>query len=204
MTAQQPIQINLSRRWIDKLKEQHDRIVDIPSELIVEGVVTRIVGLTIEAVGLNTAIGGRCYLVLPDQTKIYAEVVGFSGERLFLMPTGDIRGLMPGARVIPEFHVFEVPAGEALLGRVIDGAAEPLDGKGPINVKGRMPLNGRTINPLTRDPIHKMLDVGVRAINSLLTIGQGQRMGLFAGSGVGKSVLLGMMTRFTSADVVVV
>lgn len=195
---------NLSRRWIERIKPYQERIANSPLELIVEGTVTRLIGLTVEVVGINSAIGSRCYLVLPDQSKVYAEVVGFSGDRLFLMPTGDIRGLTPGARVIPGAGAFEAPAGQELLGRIIDGAGEPLDNQGELNASARMPLNGRVINPLSRAPIHEMLDVGVRAINALLTIGRGQRMGLFAGSGVGKSVLLGMMTRFTTADVIVV
>jgi flagellum-specific ATP synthase len=120
------------------------------------------------------------------------------------MPTGDIRGLTPNARVVPTTHVSAAHVGEALLGRVVDGAGHPLDGKGPLRASDTVPLTGRAINPLARRPIREPLDVGVRSINALLTVGRGQRMGLFAGSGVGKSVLLGMMTRFTTADVIVV
>ena len=120
------------------------------------------------------------------------------------MPTGDIRGIGPDSHVIPTGKVYDAPVGEQLLGRVIDGAGNPLDGKGPLGTRQRMPLTGRFINPMARKPIDEPLDVGVRAINSILTVGRGQRMGLFAGSGVGKSVLLGMMTRFTTADVIVV
>jgi flagellum-specific ATP synthase len=133
-----------------------------------------------------------------------AEVVGFAGEKTFLMPTGPIHGLLPNARVLPGDGVYEVPVGNALLGRVIDGAGCPLDNGGPLNATARISLNGGMINPLARQPIATPLDVGIRAINSLLTVGRGQRLGLFAGSGVGKSVLLGMMTRFTTADVIVV
>jgi flagellum-specific ATP synthase len=136
--------------------------------------------------------------------KVEAEVVGFSGEKLFLMPTGDIRGLVPNARVIPTDRVYDAPVGEALLGRVLDGRGRPIDGLGPLRNTTRVPINGKPINPLSRRPIREPLDVGVRAINSLFSVGQGQRMGLFAGSGVGKSVLLGMMTKFTTADVIVV
>jgi flagellum-specific ATP synthase len=114
---------------------------------------------------------------------------------------GDIT---PGARVIPSGKVFEAYAGSGLLGRVIDGAGEPLDGFGPLNCEDRIRLTPRPLNPLDRKPIREPLDVGVRSINALLTVGRGQRLGLFAGSGVGKSVLLGMMTRFTTADVIVV
>ena len=131
-------------------------------------------------------------------------VVGFAGERLFLMPTGDIHGLKPNARVIPRPHAGLVRVGPKLLGRVVDGACRPLDGHGPIETEASVRLTGSPINPLLRQPITQTLDVGVRAINGLLTIGRGQRVGLFAGSGVGKSVLLGMMARYTAADVIVV
>lgn len=175
-----------------------------PVSLDVEGRLTRMVGLTLEAVGCPAAIGGRCMIVNPDNTHIEAEVVGFSGERLFLMPIGDIQGLAPNARVIPTRRVCEAAVGPGLLGRVLDGAGQPLDGKGPLASTTRVPLTGRSINPLSRKPIREPLDVGVRTINALLSVGRGQRMGLFAGSGVGKSVLLGMMTRYTNADVIVV
>lgn len=175
-----------------------------PVSLVVEGRLTRMVGLTLEAVGCQAAVGSRCLIVNPDQSSIEAEVVGFAGEHLYLMPTGDIQGLAPNARVIPTHEVCSAPVGHALLGRVLDGAGRALDDKGPLHVGARMPLTGRPINPLSRAPIREPLDVGVRAINALLTVGRGQRMGLFAGSGVGKSVLLSMMTRYTNADVVVV
>jgi len=192
------------QRWAQRLQSYQKRL-NKPLQLIVEGRVVRMVGLTIEAVGLRTPIGARCYIELPDQGRVYAEVVGFTGERLFLMPTGSVQGLSPDAWIIPTNEdATRALAGYGLLGRVIDGAGEPLDGKGPLSGDGWVPLNGTPINPLNRQPIHAPLDVGVRAINALLTVGRGQRMGLFAGSGVGKSVLLGMMTRFTSADIVVV
>lgn len=189
--------------WAERLATARARIATPPS-LIVEGKLTRMVGLTLEAAGCQAAIGARCLVQGPDGTPIEAEVVGFAGERLFLMPTGDIRGLTPNARVIPTAHVSVAHVGDALLGRVVDGAGRPLDGKGPIRTSDVVALTGKAINPLARRPIREPLDVGVRAINALLTVGRGQRMGLFAGSGVGKSVLLGMMTRFTNADVIVV
>jgi flagellum-specific ATP synthase len=136
--------------------------------------------------------------------SVEAEVVGFAGESLYLMPTGNIRGIRPGSRVLPTQHVYEATISDDMLGRVLDGSGKPLDNKGPLGVSARKPLMVNPINPLDREPIHKPLDVGVRAINALLTVGRGQRMGLFAGSGVGKSVLLGMMTRFTEAEVIVV
>jgi flagellum-specific ATP synthase len=189
--------------WAERLAAYRARVTTPPA-LIVEGKLTRMVGLTLEAAGCQAAIGARCSVQGPTGEPVEAEVVGFSGEKLFLMPTGDIRGLTPNARVIPTRHVSVAEVGEALLGRVVDGAGRPLDGKGPIRTSDSVPLTGRAINPLARRPIREPLDVGVRAINALLTVGRGQRMGLFAGSGVGKSVLLGMMTRFTNADVIVV
>jgi flagellum-specific ATP synthase len=172
--------------------------------MALEGKLTRMVGLTLEAVGCRSAIGGQCDVIANDGTSIEAEVVGFSGESLYLMPTGDIRGLEQGARVVPTGRVCEAAVSDALLGRVIDGAGLPLDGKGPIHADTRLPLTGKTFNPLSRSPIREPLDVGVRAINALLSVGRGQRLGLFSGSGVGKSVLLGMMTKYTNADVTVV
>ena len=146
-------------------------------------------------------------------------------KNLFLMPSTDVYGLVPGARVMPvetavqrvsaqgrritprrraEDRAKHLPVGNKLLGRVLDGAGRPLDRLGPLQLDTSVPLQSRPINPLDRAPIRDVLDVGVRAINALLTVGRGQRMGLFAGSGVGKSVLLGMMARYTSADVIVV
>jgi flagellum-specific ATP synthase len=162
------------------------------------------IGLTLEAEGVQASIGTRCLVTTPGHPSIEAEVVGFSGERLFLMPTGPLQGIGPDSRVIPTGQVYEAPVGEGLLGRILDGTGRPLDALGPLQVADRMPLSGRFVNPMARHPIDEPLDVGVRTINALLTVGRGQRMGLFAGSGVGKSVLLGMMTKFTTADVIVV
>ncbi len=198
-------QVDTSRsaRWRDSLARART-LLHVAPPLVVEGKLTRMVGLTLEATGCQAAIGSRCLVAGPHGANIEAEVVGFAGERLFLMPTGDIRGLTPNARVIPIARVYEAQVGDGLLGRVLDGAGNPLDGKGRVRTSARAPLTGRPINPLARNPIREPLDVGVRAINALLTVGRGQRLGLFAGSGVGKSVLLGMMTRFTTADVIVV
>ncbi len=171
---------------------------------VVEGVLTRMVGLTLEAVGCQAPIGARCDVVNSGGERVETEVVGFSGESLYLMPTSEVRGLVPNARVIPTRHGSDVLVGPELLGRVIDGRGRSLDEKGPLRARQKIALQGKEINPLARTPIHEALDVGVRAINALCPIGRGQRMGLFAGSGVGKSVLLGMMTRYTEADIVVV
>ena len=196
-------QTDRNAQWQARLQPYVERAQTAPP-LMVEGRLTRMVGLTLEAVGCQAAIGGRCMITSPNADPIEAEVVGFAGEKLYLMPIGDLHGLTPDARVVPTHRVCEAPAGMELLGRVLDGAGHPLDGRGPLQTEARVPLTGRSMNPLTRNPIREPLDVGVRAINALLSVGRGQRMGLFAGSGVGKSVLLGMMTRYTNADVTVV
>ncbi len=171
---------------------------------VVEGVLTRMVGLTLEAVGCQAPIGASCDVLNPGGQRVETEVVGFSGDSLYLMPISEVRGLVPNARVIPTRQSSDIRVGPELLGRVIDGGGRPLDAKGPLRAQHKTPLQGQEINPLERTPIRDVLDVGVRAINALSAIGRGQRMGLFAGSGVGKSVLLGMMTKYTEADIVVV
>ena len=190
--------------WAKTLSQTVQSCDDLCGKPTVEGVLTRMVGLTLEASGCQAPIGARCDVVTPTGQKVETEVVGFAGDKLYLMPTSNIRGLVPNSRVIPTSHSSAVNVGPELLGRVIDGRGRPLDGKGPVKTRLHMPLEGRQINPLSRTPIREPLDVGVRAINALTSIGRGQRMGLFAGSGVGKSVLLGMMTKYTDADVVVV
>lgn len=170
----------------------------------VEGRVTRLIGLTLEAVGLRVASGDYCRIEVKPGQFADAEVVGFSGDRIYLMPLVSVEGLEPGARVWPSKGTAQVPVGMGLLGRVVDGIGRPIDGKGPLDVERWISLSGEMINPLMRQPISTTLDVGVRAINGMFSVGRGQRMGLFAGSGVGKSVLLGMMTRFTEAEIIVV
>ena len=215
--------INLHRqRWLDVLRGCTETVAQC-NPLLTSGRLTRVTGMVMEAVGLRMPVGSTCVIELPNN-RIEAEVVGFSGEKLFLMPENDVQGLVPGARVVPTEpaipSVFSgkcpaprrrgadlarhLPVGDILLGRVLDGAGRPLDQLGPLTSGHSAPLQSRPTNPLDRAAIKDELDVGVRAINSLLTVGRGQRMGLFAGSGVGKSVLLGMMARYTSADVIVV
>jgi flagellum-specific ATP synthase len=192
--------------------------------LLPAGHLTRINGLVMEAAGLKLALGSSCQITPFGGSPIEAEVVGFNGDRLFLMPTEDVYGLSPGARVVAiraqtaPLRIGQsaltrrravdraklLPVGDSLLGRVIDGAGRPLDSYGPTLANALRPLHGRPVNPMSRAPIECTMDVGVRCINALLTIGRGQRMGLFAGSGVGKSVLLGMMARYTEAEVIVV
>jgi flagellum-specific ATP synthase len=192
--------------------------------LLASGHLTRINGLVVEASGLKLPIGSSCRILPLGGSPVEAEVVGFNGERLFLMPTEEVYGLSPGAKVMaletpaapPRFgraraarrraidRAKLVPVGDALLGRVVDAAGRPLDRFGAINAEELRPLQSRPVNPMSRAPIEQSLDVGIRAINALLTVGRGQRMGLFAGSGVGKSVLLGMMARYTEAEIIVV
>ncbi|TVQ44731.1 MAG: flagellar protein export ATPase FliI [Gammaproteobacteria bacterium] len=172
--------------------------------LVAEGRLVRMVGMTLEAVGCEIPVGGRCRIVGRGHAPVLAEAVGFAADRTYLMPVGQIGGLTPQARVVPLAHGRELAVDDGLLGRVIDPTGATLDGLPAPRCRGRVPLAGQPINPLSRAPVREPLDVGVRSINALLSIGRGQRMGLFAGSGVGKSVLLGMMARHTAADVIVV
>ncbi|MCE9665002.1 flagellar protein export ATPase FliI [Halomonas sp. M5N1S17] len=201
-------------RWQQTLQHVRERVETVPG-FRTSGRVLRATGMVIEAIGLRVALGNACRieLVSPGGNEsprfAEAEVVGFAGERLFLMPLSEITGLMPGARVFPlgdgpDHTARRFPLGESLLGRVVDGNGDPLDGFGPLESAPRAPLSTPPLNPLARAPINEQIDVGIRAINALLSVGRGQRMGLFAGSGVGKSVLLGMMARYTGADVIVV
>ncbi|MCG3765803.1 flagellar protein export ATPase FliI [Vibrio cincinnatiensis] len=175
----------------------------LTSRPVASGKLIRVVGLTLEATGCRAPIGSLC-LVETMSGEMEAEVVGFSGDRLFLMPSEQINGVLPGAKVTPLTEEAGLAVGMELLGRVIDGVGNPLDGLGPIYTDQYATFNAQPINPLSRKPISEPLDVGIKAINGLLTVGKGQRIGLFAGSGVGKSVTLGMMTRGTTAQVVVV
>ncbi len=201
----------------------HSALIAPGVPLAVSGRLVRVSGLIMEATGLRLPLGSVCR-VRDGEQMTEAEVVGFSKGRLFLMPTGGLQGLSPGATVEPITYPFEglhygmpgapaqggnpharrLPMGDALLGRVVDPAGQPLDHGGPLFGVHSEPLVREPINAMDRDPVREPLDVGVRAINALLTVGRGQRLGLFAGSGVGKSVLMGMMARYTKADVTIV
>lgn len=211
------------QRWQSYLRDCNE-ILQIVEPLEIAGRITKLTGLVMQAAGIKLPIGSACYVPLSEGSRVEAEVVGFDGEHLLLMPQSSVDGVVPGAKVFamdvaetlpkptagrpPRRRVNDrarhLPVGDALLGRVVDGAGNPLDGLGKIEATQSAPLSARPTNPLSRAPIQDTLDVGVRAINSMLTVGRGQRMGLFAGSGVGKSVLLGMMARYTTADVIVV
>ena len=168
------------------------------------GTLVRLVGMTLEARGVMAPLGACCEVVGRHGHRVEAEVVGFNDKVLFLMPFTEPAGVGPGDMVRVVSNSSLVSLGPELLGRVIDGRCQPLDGKPAPVCKDLLSLLGRPINPMERGPINKILDVGVKAINGILTLGRGQRLGLMAGSGVGKSVLLGMLTRFTKADIVVI
>ena len=168
------------------------------------GTLVRLVGLRLEARGIMAPIGACCEVVGQNGQRIEAEVVGFADKTIYLMPFSEPTGIGPGAVVRVLSDSGHALLGDALLGRVIDAQGEPLDGKPKPECTTKLGLLGLPINPMERGAIDRVLDVGVKAINDLLTLGRGQRVGLVAGSGVGKSVLLGMLTRFTKADVVVI
>ena len=168
------------------------------------GTLVRLVGLRLEARGIMAPIGACCEVVGLSGQRIEAEVVGFADKTIYLMPFSEPTGIGPGATVRVLSDSGHALLGEQLLGRVIDAQGEPLDGRPKPACTTKLGLLGLPINPMERGPIDRVLDVGVKAINGLLTLGRGQRVGLVAGSGVGKSVLLGMLTRFTKADVVVI
>ena len=174
-------------------------------EIATSGKLVRVVGLTLEAKGIIAPLGAHCQVEHIDLgTYIDAEVVGFHDDVIYLMPYTEPGGVGPGARVWVRSNHSKASLGRNLLGRVIDGLGQPIDDKGPIDYTDQLGLEGLSINPMERGPINKILDTGIKAINTCLTVGQGQRLGLVAGSGVGKSVLLGMLTRNTQADVVVI
>ncbi|MCL2029081.1 MAG: FliI/YscN family ATPase [Deltaproteobacteria bacterium] len=175
------------------------------STLALEGRVTKVVGLVIEGDGPAASVGEVCRIHPVDgRPPIEAEVVGFREGVIQLMPVGEMSGLTPGSRILSTGRPALAPVGPELLGRVVDGLGRLIDGKGPINVAQHYPVHARPGNPLARGRITEAMDVGVRSINSLLTMGRGQRMGIFAGSGVGKSTLLGMIARHMRADVNVI
>ncbi|MFO7707979.1 MAG: flagellar protein export ATPase FliI [Desulfobacterales bacterium] len=170
-----------------------------------QGSVAQVVGLVVESTGPACRLGAVCDIITrPGGRRLAAEALGFRDNRLLLMPLEEIRGIAPGCRVVARQQRATVRVGRALLGRVVDGLGAPIDASGPLETTDEYPLYAQAINPLQRRRIHEPLDIGVRAVNGLLTIGCGQRMGVFAGSGVGKSVLLGMIARNTAADVNVI
>ena len=212
-----------SDRWNQYLGNARS-LVEQNNALESRGTLTRLAGLVLEANGIRAPVGSQCVVSMKSRESVLAEVVGFSGDRAFLMPAGDVYGLASGAGVAPapayvpiprigeslpdrqtlQAGMLRLPLGDGLLGRVVDSQGNPMDRLGPVGHVAVKPLDRTPINAMDRAPVRESLDTGVRAINALLTVGRGQRIGLFAGSGVGKSVLLGMMARYTQADVIVV
>ncbi len=192
----------IAERWAQEA-ETMLRSLRSPAPVAV-GTLVRVVGLTLEARGLQAPLGALCRVRSDDGTAVDAEVVGFNDGVLYLMPFTEPVGIGPGARVALLARIPSAALGQGLLGRVIDGLGQPLDGGPQPLCEDRLGLRGLPINPMARGAIDTPFDVGVRAINGLLTLGRGQRMGLIAGSGVGKSVLMGMLTRGSEADVVVI
>ena len=216
-------EVDRNQKWQRFFSDLRARVAE-PVPLEAQGLLVRVAGLVLEAAGLRLPVGAVCEVRTPGQAPVLAEVVGFSADRAYLMPTGDVHGLVSGARVVPrgwpvmapqlgasqhpwrrvEDRTLHLPVGDGLLGRVVDAHGAPMDRLGPLRAVHNQPLIRRPINAMDRDPVRRPLDTGVRAINAMLTVGRGQRIGLFAGTGVGKSVLLGMMARYTEADVIVV
>jgi flagellum-specific ATP synthase len=169
------------------------------------GRVNQLIGLVIEATGPMAAVGDMCHILSEGKEgAIPAEVVGFRNQKILLMPLGEVRGLEPGCRIVPLGFPAQAPVGQALLGRVLDAMGNPADQRGPVSKEAEAPLYAPPSSAVLRKRIHQPIDVGVKAINALLTIGKGQRMAIFSGSGVGKSTLLGMMARHTTAEVSVI
>lgn len=186
----------------ERLQRAARRLEEVPAETV-SGRLVRVTGLTLEVVGCRLVIGQRCLVDTRSGEPVLAEVVGFNRDTAYLMPYRPVRGLYSGARVERLEDEWELPVGENLLGRIFDGLMQPLDER-PQPRGETIPFRTDPVNPLKRRPVREPLDVGVRAINALLTPGKGQRLGLFAGAGLGKSVLLGMITRNTAASVIVV
>jgi flagellum-specific ATP synthase len=180
--------------------ESYIQTVDRLDPLKVYGRIVEITGLTIKATGLDVSIGESCKIYSEKADPVDAEVVGFKEGKVILMATGEVAGIRHGSRVMPLGKNISVKVSDGLIGRIIDATGNPIDGKGPIE-GADCPLYSNSPNPLTKKLINEPLDIGIRSINGLLTCGKGQRIGIMAGSGVGKSVLLGMIAKYSEAAV---
>jgi len=179
-----------------------EEILDRINPVKIYGKVIKAVGLIVESIGVNASIGDICEII-NEESVVEAEAVGFKNGTILLSPLGEIYGIRPGAKIAIKGKQSYIPLSDAILGRIIDGIGNPIDDKDPI--KGELfPIYNDVINPLEREIIKEPLDLGIRAINTLITVGKGQKIGIMAGSGVGKSVLLGMIARYTTADVNVI
>ena len=193
----------LKESILNRLASLSKHVDETPS-YVLSGTITRISGMKLEATGITVPVGTNCKILVSENSTVHAEVIGFSDNVTYLMATESIFGIKKGTPVITALNAQMACVGMNLLGRIIDANGNPIDRLGPLQTNEYYSLIPKSLNPLERKRISEPLDVGIRVINALLTVGKGQRLGIFAGSGVGKSVLLGMMTRFTKADVVVV
>jgi flagellum-specific ATP synthase len=184
--------------------ERKLKTLDTCGRFIRVGTVRRVIGMAIESAGPFAAVGEVCLIHMPDGTTRPVEVVGFNQNSLFLMPLGELNGISSGLKVTVDGRSMTVPACRSMLGRVVDGLCQPLDGKGPIDQAHQAPLNNQPPDPLSRPRVKEPMPLGVRSIDSLITTGRGQRVGIFGGSGVGKSTLLGMIAKYAQSDVNVI
>ena len=190
---------------LDTLTEKYNTIAASARKVQLKGRIDKIIGLVMESVGPTVTIGEKCYIRTPNEPRLnIAEVVGFRNNKILLMPLGELYGVGPGSEVIASGEPFTIPVGPGLKGRIIDGFGNPIDGKGPIFYEKRMATQNAPLKPLQRTRILQSIATGIKSIDALLTLGKGQRVGIFSGSGIGKSILLGMIARNTSADVAVI
>ncbi len=192
-----PISLPDTAGWFSELNDRVEKVQPIRER----GRVSQVIGLLIESIGPSVSVGDRCIIQSDRNKEITAEVVGFRGNNVLLMPLGDMEGISTGAIVTATHEPFTVGVGAGILGRVLNGLGDPIDGKGPLDIATRRPIYNRPPHPLKRNAIREVLVTGIRAVDSMVTCGKGQRLGIFAGSGVGKSVIMGMTARHTSADV---
>jgi flagellum-specific ATP synthase len=189
----------------ERMAQKYIPIIKNTNTLQVHGKVSHVIGLVIESYGPNASIGDLCDIYTDNgNDAIRAEVVGFKENKVLLMPLGGLRGLKPGQKICKRRDRATIKVGEELCGRIVNGLGEPIDGKGPLETSGECPIHAEPIDPLKRRRISEKLDLGIRAINGLLTCGKGQRIGILAGTGVGKSVLMSMIARNTEADINVI
>ncbi|SDZ02763.1 type III secretion system ATPase, FliI/YscN [Proteiniborus ethanoligenes] len=180
-------------------------LIDTAEFIKYNGEITKVTGLTIESKGPQSNIGEVCHIIpFNSDEPIMAEVVGFKEDKILLMPFGNMEGIGPGSKVIASGHSLQVNVGEELIGRILDGLGNPMDGKGPIFTIKQYPVSNMPPNPLERKRITEIMPLGIKSIDGLLTCGTGQRMGIFAGSGVGKSTLMGMIARNAKSDINVI
>lgn len=184
--------------------DKYFKAIHSARHIVEEGQILKVSGLVAEANGPALGIGSLCAIKNIEGKDIHAEVVGFRDNRVIIMPLGELNGVKPGSRITKLTDRATVPVGDGYLGRVIDGLGRPLDGLGVILPDAEYPLYGSRLNPMKREIIRTPVDIGVRSINALTTIGRGQRIAIMAGSGVGKSVLMGMIARHTAADVSII